>query len=147
MAFQRYPRRPSIGEPPPPPSSVACGSDRRGRPRASEWSHLTQDPCVAADSGWSQFIRRLFGEWWPRSELPTDREPAMTSSAPHIPEALTSPSINRGTAFDAEQRRALGLTGRLPSAVLTLEDQAQRLWQQLQSLPSGPARKPALSVR
>jgi malate dehydrogenase (oxaloacetate-decarboxylating) len=64
----------------------------------------------------------------------------MTSSAPHIPEALTSPSLNRGTAFDAQQRRALGLTGRLPSAVLTLEDQAQRLWQQLQSLPNDLAR-------
>src|SRR6202171_1635302 len=64
----------------------------------------------------------------------------MTSSAPHIPEALTSPSLNRGTAFDAEQRRALGLTGRLPSAVLTLEDQAQRLWQQLCSLPTDLAR-------
>ncbi|MDT5151227.1 MAG: hypothetical protein QOI01_2960 [Mycobacterium sp.] len=64
----------------------------------------------------------------------------MTSSAPHIPEALTSPSLNRGTAFDHGQRRALGLTGRLPSAVLTLEDQAQRLWQQLQGLPSDLAR-------
>jgi malate dehydrogenase (oxaloacetate-decarboxylating) len=64
----------------------------------------------------------------------------MTSSAPHIPEALTSPSLNRGTAFDHVQRRALGLTGRLPSAVLTLEDQAQRLWQQLQGLPSDLAR-------
>jgi malate dehydrogenase (oxaloacetate-decarboxylating) len=64
----------------------------------------------------------------------------MTSSAPHIPEALTSPSLNRGTAFDAQQRRALGLTGRLPSAVLTLEDQAQRLWQQLESLPTDLAR-------
>jgi malate dehydrogenase (oxaloacetate-decarboxylating) len=64
----------------------------------------------------------------------------MTSSAPHIPEALTSPSLNRGTAFDHGQRRALGLTGRLPSAVLTLEDQAQRLWQQLQDLPSDLAR-------
>src|SRR5712672_2625335 len=64
----------------------------------------------------------------------------MTSSTPHIPEALTSPSLNRATAFDPEQRRALGLTGRLPSAVLTLEDQAQRLWQQLQSLPTDLAR-------
>jgi malate dehydrogenase (oxaloacetate-decarboxylating) len=64
----------------------------------------------------------------------------MTNSAPRFPEALTSPSLNRGTAFDSEQRRALGLTGRLPSAVLTLEDQAQRLWQQLQSLPTDLAR-------
>jgi malate dehydrogenase (oxaloacetate-decarboxylating) len=64
----------------------------------------------------------------------------MTSSTPRIPEALTSPSLNRGTAFDVERRHALGLTGRLPSAVLTLEDQAQRLWQQLQDLPSDLAR-------
>src|SRR5258705_2105008 len=64
----------------------------------------------------------------------------MKTSPPHIPEALTSPSLKRGTAFDAEQRHALGLTGRLPSAVLTLEDQAQRLWQQLQSLPTDLAR-------
>jgi malate dehydrogenase (oxaloacetate-decarboxylating) len=64
----------------------------------------------------------------------------MKTPTPHIPEALTSPSLNRGTAFDAPQRRSLGLTGRLPSAVLTLEDQAQRLWQQLQSLPSDLAR-------
>jgi malate dehydrogenase (oxaloacetate-decarboxylating) len=64
----------------------------------------------------------------------------MKTSTPHIPEALTSPSLNRGTAFDAEQRHALGLTGRLPSAVLTLEGQAQRLWQQLQSLPTDLAR-------
>src|SRR6476661_4114297 len=64
----------------------------------------------------------------------------MKTSTPHIPEALTSPSLNRGTAFDAEQRHALGLTGRLPSAVLALEDQAQRLWQQLQSLPTDLAR-------
>jgi malate dehydrogenase (oxaloacetate-decarboxylating) len=64
----------------------------------------------------------------------------MTSSAPRIPKTLTSPSLNRGTAFDHVQRRALGLTGRLPSAVLTLEDQAQRLWQQLQGLPTDLAR-------
>jgi malate dehydrogenase (oxaloacetate-decarboxylating) len=64
----------------------------------------------------------------------------MTSTAPHIPEALTSSRLNRGTAFSPEQRHTLGLTGRLPSAVLTLEDQAQRLWQQLLSLPSDLAR-------
>jgi malate dehydrogenase (oxaloacetate-decarboxylating) len=67
-------------------------------------------------------------------------EPIMTSSAPHIPEALASPSLNRGTAFTIGDRHRLGLTGRLPSAVLTLEDQAQRLWQQLQSMPSDLAR-------
>jgi malate dehydrogenase (oxaloacetate-decarboxylating) len=38
------------------------------------------------------------------------------------------------------EQHQLGLTGRLPSAVLTLEGQAQRLWQQLQSLPTDLAR-------
>jgi malate dehydrogenase (oxaloacetate-decarboxylating) len=36
--------------------------------------------------------------------------------------------------FTHDQRRKLGLTGRLPSGVLMLEKQAQRVWQQLQRL-------------
>ncbi|GAA4297393.1 NAD-dependent malic enzyme [Mycobacterium paraffinicum] len=54
--------------------------------------------------------------------------------APKIPAALSSPSLNRGVGFTHEQRRQLGLTGRLPSAVLTLDEQADRVWRQLQSL-------------
>ncbi len=54
--------------------------------------------------------------------------------APRIPAALSSPSLNRGVGFTHEQRRKLGLTGRLPSAVLTLDEQADRVWHQLQSL-------------
>jgi malate dehydrogenase (oxaloacetate-decarboxylating) len=54
--------------------------------------------------------------------------------APKIPAALSSPSLNRGVGFTHEQRRQLGLTGRLPSAVLTLDEQADRVWHQLQSL-------------
>jgi malate dehydrogenase (oxaloacetate-decarboxylating) len=53
---------------------------------------------------------------------------------PRIPAAMSSPSLNRGVGFTREQRRRLGLTGRLPSAVLTLEQQAERVWHQLQSL-------------
>jgi malate dehydrogenase (oxaloacetate-decarboxylating) len=53
---------------------------------------------------------------------------------PRIPPALAAPSLNRGVGFTHEQRRQLGLTGRLPSAVLTLEEQADRVWHQLQSL-------------
>jgi malate dehydrogenase (oxaloacetate-decarboxylating) len=53
---------------------------------------------------------------------------------PRIPAALAAPSLNRGVGFTHEQRRRLGLTGRLPSAVLTLEEQADRVWLQLQSL-------------
>lgn len=53
---------------------------------------------------------------------------------PRFPAALSTPSLNRGVGFTHEERRRLGLTGRLPSAVLTLEQQADRVWQQLQSL-------------
>ncbi|OBI83225.1 NAD-dependent malic enzyme [Mycobacterium sp. 1245805.9] len=53
---------------------------------------------------------------------------------PRIPPALAAPSLNRGVGFTHEQRRRLGLTGRLPSAVLTLDEQADRVWHQLQSL-------------
>lgn len=53
---------------------------------------------------------------------------------PRIPLAMSSPSLNRGVGFTREQRRRLGLTGRLPSAVLTHEQQADRVWHQLQSV-------------
>lgn len=53
---------------------------------------------------------------------------------PRFPEALSTPSLNRGVGFTHEQRRRLGLTGRLPSAVLTLDQQADRVWHQLQSM-------------
>jgi len=54
--------------------------------------------------------------------------------APRIPVALSTPSLNRGVGFTHEQRRLLGLTGRLPPAVLTLDEQADRVWHQVQSL-------------
>src|SRR5215472_10406744 len=55
-----------------------------------------------------------------------------TGVSPAVPEILADPIRDRGTAFTAEDREALGLTGRLPSAVLTLDQQAQRAYQQLQ---------------
>lgn len=47
------------------------------------------------------------------------------------PNAITDPHINRGTAYTYEERKKLGLTGRLPSGVESLESQAQRCYQQL----------------
>jgi malate dehydrogenase (oxaloacetate-decarboxylating) len=47
---------------------------------------------------------------------------------------MASPTLNRGVGFTREERHTLGLTGRLPPAVLTLEQQAQRVWRQLQSM-------------
>ena len=46
---------------------------------------------------------------------------------------LTSPQWNKGTAFTVEERKALGLTGRLPFRVNTLEEQCERAYDQLES--------------
>ena len=54
-----------------------------------------------------------------------------TAPAPAIPEVLEDPIRDKGTAFTEAERDALGLTGRLPSAVLTLDQQAQRAYQQM----------------
>ncbi|MFG1644226.1 NAD-dependent malic enzyme [Amycolatopsis sp. NPDC049252] len=43
---------------------------------------------------------------------------------------------NRGTAFSEEQRRALGLVGRLPSAIESLDEQAGRCYEQLSRRPT-----------
>ncbi|MFZ7267254.1 NAD-dependent malic enzyme [Avibacterium avium] len=47
------------------------------------------------------------------------------------PTILTNPLTNKGTAFTLEERAKLGLTGRLPAAVETLEEQAKRAYLQL----------------
>lgn len=47
------------------------------------------------------------------------------------PAVMTNPLTNRGTAFTHEQRKELGLVGRLPSAVETLDQQAARSYEQL----------------
>jgi malate dehydrogenase (oxaloacetate-decarboxylating) len=54
-----------------------------------------------------------------------------TSPAPAIPDVLENPILDKGTAFTESERDTLGLTGRLPSAVLTLDQQAQRAYQQM----------------
>ena len=43
---------------------------------------------------------------------------------------LSDPWLNKGTAFPESERAALGLTGLLPSRVLTLDQQAQRAYRQ-----------------
>jgi malate dehydrogenase (oxaloacetate-decarboxylating) len=59
---------------------------------------------------------------------------------PAVPGVLDDPILNRGVAFSAAEREALGLTGRLPSAVLTLAEQAQRAYRQLQDQGSDLAK-------
>ncbi|KAI0673958.1 hypothetical protein C8Q78DRAFT_968020 [Trametes maxima] len=53
---------------------------------------------------------------------------------------LTSPRWNKGTAFTIDERKAFGLTGRLPFRVNTLDEQCDRAYDQLQSRPE-PLRK------
>lgn len=45
-------------------------------------------------------------------------------------EVLTNPLANRGTAFTLEERKTLGLTGLLPSGVITITDQLKRVYAQ-----------------
>ncbi|CCL98054.1 uncharacterized protein FIBRA_00048 [Fibroporia radiculosa] len=53
---------------------------------------------------------------------------------------LTHPRFNKGTAFPAHERKAFGLTGRLPFRVNTLEEQCRRAYDQL-STRDTPLRK------
>jgi malate dehydrogenase (oxaloacetate-decarboxylating) len=55
--------------------------------------------------------------------------------SPAVPAILADPIRDRGVAFTEEEREAVGLTGRLPSAVLTLDQQAQRAYRQMQQQP------------
>ena len=52
-------------------------------------------------------------------------------------EVLNTPLLNRGSAFTAEERRHLGLTGLLPPSVNTLDEQAARVYAQFLAQDSG----------
>ena len=49
---------------------------------------------------------------------------------------FSDPRLNKGTAFTESERAALGLTGLLPSRVLTLDQQAVRAYRQCSRQPS-----------
>ncbi|KAJ7204368.1 hypothetical protein GGX14DRAFT_460197 [Mycena pura] len=55
-------------------------------------------------------------------------------------ELLNSARFNKGTAFTVAERKAFGLTGRLPSRVNTLDEQCERAYAQLETRDS-PIRK------
>ncbi len=50
-------------------------------------------------------------------------------------EVLATPLLNKGVAFTEKEREALGLKGLLPPAVLTLDEQARRAYEQFCSQP------------
>lgn len=58
---------------------------------------------------------------------------------------LNTPSLNKGTAFPPDERRRFNLTGLLPPSVHTLEQQAERAWQQYRLSPGDLARNTFMS--
>ncbi len=74
---------------------------------------------------------------------------SVTSSEPgsaHGLGILHAPELNKGTAFTLAEREALGLIGLLPSAVLTIEQQAQRAYQQYVRQPDDLAKNVFLTA-
>jgi malate dehydrogenase (oxaloacetate-decarboxylating)(NADP+) len=59
---------------------------------------------------------------------------------------LRDPLLNKGTAFTEEERDALGLRGLLPAHVLTLEEQAARVLENLRRLPDDLEKYVALNA-
>ena len=55
-------------------------------------------------------------------------------------DVLNSPVLNKGTAFTAEERKALGLNGLLPPDISTLESQVKRAYIQYERLPDALAK-------
>ena len=53
---------------------------------------------------------------------------------------LRDPTLNKGSAFSLEERQTLGLTGLLPPRVLTLDEQMQRVLENLRKQPNDMAR-------
>src|SRR3954465_14076195 len=69
-----------------------------------------------------------------------------TTSPPRGRELLRDPRYNRGTAFTLEERAALGLEGLLPAAVLSLEEQAERSYEQYGAQPTDLAKNDFLAA-
>jgi malate dehydrogenase (oxaloacetate-decarboxylating) len=61
-------------------------------------------------------------------------------------QVLADPRINKGTAFSDSERRDLSLTGLIPAAHFTLDDQAARVYTQYLSQPSDLARNVTLNA-
>ncbi|MGW3864480.1 NAD-dependent malic enzyme [Streptomyces sp. NPDC005047] len=66
--------------------------------------------------------------------------PKTSATSPAVPDVLEDPLRNHGVGFSSDERHALGLAGRLPAAVLDLDQQAQRAYLQLQAQPNDLAK-------
>lgn len=70
------------------------------------------------------------------SSAPHQKDTAMDSAQKILHDAAR----NRGTAFTTEERHALGLVGRLPASIETLDQQAARSYAQLRRQPTDLAK-------
>ncbi len=68
------------------------------------------------------------------------------SDLPHGLALLRDPLLNKGTAFSPKERDALGLRGLLPAHVLSMEEQAARLMENLRRLPDDLEKYVALNA-
>jgi malate dehydrogenase (oxaloacetate-decarboxylating) len=59
---------------------------------------------------------------------------------------LKSPRLNKGVAFSIEERQSLGLNGLLPPAVLTIEEQVTRSYEQFKDQPDDLSKYVYLSL-
>src|SRR5689334_25352389 len=59
---------------------------------------------------------------------------------------LNSPVLNKGTAFTAEEREALGLRGLLPPDISTLAAQVKRAYIQYERLPDALSKNTYLTA-
>ncbi|HML13257.1 MAG TPA: NAD-dependent malic enzyme [Xanthobacteraceae bacterium] len=75
-----------------------------------------------------------------------ERTDATAAEIPHGAALLHNPLLNKGTAFAEEERDALGLRGLLPAHRLSIEQQAQRVIENLRRLPDDLEKYVALNA-
>src|SRR5215469_14283762 len=62
------------------------------------------------------------------------------------PDLLHEPFLNKGDAFTTQERETFGLTGLLPAAVSTLDEQVKRAYMQYQQQPADPRKNMHLNM-
>jgi malate dehydrogenase (oxaloacetate-decarboxylating)(NADP+) len=68
-----------------------------------------------------------------RKQIPTTNAPSLTLRGEAL---LDYPALNKGTAFDAEERRRFGIEGLVPPSVEDLDRQYERVLQHLDAKPT-----------
>jgi malate dehydrogenase (oxaloacetate-decarboxylating) len=116
---------------------IRCGPARNRGGAGDEFGRRRGRGLIHRRAGTISTVWRGAGSWWAASNAAFlaergDQDMSVrTGPGPAIPAVLEDPIRDKGTAFTESERDALGLTGRLPSAVLTLDQQAQRAYQQM----------------